>query len=252
VYVGAVLYGRGGRVGNRLRDVDFGADEDGRFEIRISTEEQPGTWLSADGDENAIIVRQYFADRAKEGRVDLRLELVGEPAPPAPLDPKDFAIAVERSGKMLRSIFERTIAAWRMASKAALNRFVEIPAEQLFPTPDNRYQVAWYRLGPDHVMLVRGRVPKARYFGFTLYNAWLESLDYGRHRVVLNHAQIETGADGAFEICLARRNPGHPNWMDPAGHAAGYLVARSLLPEGELPGLEVEVLYERELLARRG
>ena len=85
-----------------------------------------------------------------------------------------------------------------------------------------------------------------------LYNAWLESLDYERHRICLNHAQIQTREDGSFEVCVAPRDPGRPNWLDTAGHSAGYLVARSLLPEGDLPPLEIEVLYEKELRARSG
>lgn len=152
---------------------------------------------------------------------------------------------------MVRSVFARTIEAYKMASTMALNRLVQVPAGQLFPTPDNRYRIAWYRFGGNQLMLVRGRLPKARYFGFTLYNAWLESLDYERHRISLNHAQIRHAGGGAFEVCLAHRDPGHPNWLDTAGHGAGYLIERALLPEGDLTDLEIEVLYKSEWEARK-
>ena len=133
-----------------------------------------------------------------------------------------------------------------MASVGALNRFMELGAETLFPTPDNVYQVCWYRFGYDQVMFVRGKLPAARYFSFVLCNLWMESLDYTRHRIVLNHGAIETDGEGNFEIVLAHRDPGHPNWMDTAGHHAGYLIARSLLPEGAAPALTVQVMYEKE------
>ncbi len=251
LYVGVVLYGKGGRVARRLADRDLEADADGRFEVKIAVEPQPGPWLRCDGDENAVIVRQYFADRAREPEVEVELALLGDPPPAREMKAGDVARQIERAGRMLRSVFDRTYQAYRMGSQMALNRFVELPAESLFPTPDNRYQICWYRFGFDQIMLVRGKMPKARYFSLTLYNAWLESLDYERRRVILNHSQIVAAPDGSYEICLAQQNPGHPNWLDPCGHAAGYLVSRSLLPEGELPSIEVEVLYRKEYAARR-
>ena len=57
-----------------------------------------------------------------------------------------------------------------------------LPGEQFFPTPDNTYCVAWYRMNEARRLIVRGRLPRARYFSVTLYNAWLESFDYRRHR----------------------------------------------------------------------
>jgi len=153
---------------------------------------------------------------------------------------------------MLRAVFERTAAVGPAARTALLNRFAELPGEGLFPTPDNRYVACWYRFGPDQVMVVRGQLPSARYFGLSLCNVWLESLDYVEHpRSNLNHTQIVAGADGAFEVVLAHRDPGHPNWMDVAGHGAGYLLARHLLPVGPLAQLSAQVMYEHEL-PRRG
>jgi hypothetical protein len=226
VYVGVLLYGRGGRVGNRLSDADVALGDDGAFELRIALDEQPG---------------------AEQPPIELHIALEGDAGPPPPLDAAWMTKRLGLAERMLRGIFERTREAYAMASAAAINRFIEVPAERLFPTPDNAYRIAWYRIGGDQVALVRGRLPKARYFALTLYNAWLESLDYRHRTVSRNHAQIETDADGRFEVCVAPRDPGHPNWIDTAGHLAGYAVARFLLPEGELPELELEVCYAREL-----
>jgi hypothetical protein len=248
-YVGILLYGKGGRIGANLRDEQF-VDGDGNFEVLISTQRHDGVWLAAKGDETAVIVRQYFSDRRKELPIDVQIELVGEVPAAQPLDANWLARRVDLSRRMLEAIFTRTVAAHEMASAMALNEFVTIPSEQLFPTPDNDYQVCWFRFGRDQVMLVRGRLPKARYFSLTLCNAWLETYDYTRHTIILNHSQIETDDAGNFEICLAHHDPGHPNWLDTAGHHAGYVIARALLLEGEQPPLETQVLYEKELAAR--
>ena len=243
-YVGILLYRRGGMAGNRVQDTTF-VRPDGRFEVRISTEEQPGVWLRGDGDEVSVMVRQYYTDRATQPPATLHIERIGATTP-GPLTAEEMAKGLERAKRNLTVVFDRTIQGYTFASQMALNRFVALDGEQFFPTPDNSYLLCWYRFGEDQLMFVRGRLPKARYFSFTLYNAWMESFDYTRSVVSRNHTQIATNPDGTFEICLAPKNPGHPNWIDTAGHAAGYLLARSLLPEEVLPVPTIEVRYARE------
>lgn len=245
LYVGVQLYGKGGRVGNRVDDRAIPIGADGRFALRISTEERPRPWLRADGDETAVIVRQYFGDRGAEPPIEVALALEGDVPPRPPLAPATLAKEVDLARRMVRSVFKRTVEAHKMASVGALNRFVPIAGEQLFPTPDNSYLVCWYRFGGDQRMAIRGRIPRARYFSLTLYNAWMESLDSARP--CLNHRRIQADADGRFEVVLAHRDPGHPNWLDTGGHHAGYVIARALLAEEEIPVPEIEVRYEREV-----
>ena len=181
----------------------------------------------------------------------MQIELLGERAEPAALDPHQLARQLDLSRRMLESVFKRTLGAYTMVSSVALNSFVDVPGDQLFPTPDNRYRVCWYRFGRDQVMLVRGRMPKARYVGFSLCNLWMESLDYQRHRVLLNHSQVAQDSDGNFELCLAHHDPGHPNWLDTAGHAAGYLLVRHLLLDGPPADLQIQVMYAPEWEAEK-
>jgi Sulfotransferase family len=252
-YVGMLLYRRGGVVGNRLRDIDF-VKENGDFEVLVSTEpqDQPGTaYLKADGDETAVMIRQYYTDRRTQPPIRVEIERIGASGLPAPLDARELARGVERARKQVEATFKRTLDTWKMASAMALNRFMTIDAETLFPTPDNRYQACWYRFGRDQVMLVRGRLPKGRYVAFTLYNAWLESLDYQHRSVHRNHTRLELQGEDV-EICLAHHDPGHPNWLDTAGHLAGYLVVRTLLPaEDETPPFTIQVMYEKEWEAEK-
>ncbi|MFT7519128.1 MAG: hypothetical protein ACI9MC_001268 [Kiritimatiellia bacterium] len=249
-YVGVLLYGKGGRCCGRLPDTDMNIDADGRFEVLIATEPQLGTWLQADDDVNATIVRQYFADRATQTPISIQIERVGATASTG-LDLDRYAVGLHRAERMMNAVFGRTLRAFKMVSGMALNQFVQIPGDSLFPTPDNTYQVCWYRFGQDQVMLVRGRLPQARYFGLSLCNAWMESLDYQRHTVNLNHAQLQTDDDGSFEICLAHSDPGHPNWLDTTGHHSGYLLSRSLLLDGQAPAYSIQVMYDHEWQAKK-
>lgn len=252
-YVGLLLYRRGGQIGNKLVDDELGADGDGRFTVYISTEDpgqDDGAWLKAHGDEISVFVRQYYTSRTAEPAVELKCELLGA-GPPQPLTIDGYAKGIERAERMVKAVFARTQQAYQMVTGMALNKFVEIPGEALFPTPDNTYQACWYRFGRDQIMLVRGRLPKTRYFNFCLYNAWMESLDYQRHTISLNHSEIQTDDDGNFELALAHTDPGHPNWLDTTGHHAGYLLARSLLLEGDTPDFGIQVMYETEWEAEK-
>lgn len=244
-YVGVQLYGKGGRISHRLDDRTLRPDADGRFEVLVSADPQPGVWLRGDGDENALFVRQYFGDRAVEAPIDVKLELLGDAPPAPPLDPRALAARLDRSRRMLERVYERTLGAYKLASTAALNRFVPIGGEDLFPTPDNTYLVCWYRFGADQVMFVRGRVPKARYFSFTLYNVWMESVD--STCASINDTRLVTAPDGTFELVLAHGGPPRPNQLDTGGHHAGYLLLRALLADGELPVPQIEVRYAREV-----
>jgi hypothetical protein len=181
----------------------------------------------------------------KQAPIELHVAFEGDRTS-APLSPEAFAAGVDRARRNLEASYKRTIETYKIASIAALNRFVPVTGDQLFPTPDNSYCFCWYRLGPDQCMIVRGTMPKARYTSFTLYNAWMESLDYTRATISRNHTQIEP-RDGAFELCISHRDLGLPNRLDTTGHLAGYVLLRMLLPEGEVTPPTCEVKYEREL-----
>lgn len=247
-YVGLLLYRKGGVCGAHRHDREFVA-ADGSFDLTIGLEADDT--IRGAGDEIAVMVRQYFTERWRQAPVELEIELVGN-APARPLEPRALATSLERARRNLEAVFERTLGTWKMASVGLLNRFTVMDGAALFPTPDNTYVAAWYRFGADQVMLVRGKVPRARYWSFCLYNAWMESLDYRLSRVSLNHAEVQVGPDGAFEVCLAHRDPGHPNWIDTTGHHAGYALIRVLLAEEAVEPPTIEVLYEREWQARRG
>ena len=246
-YVGFVLHGRGGRMGAHLNSRALPLDADGRFAITIGKDEPRGPWLRCDGDETEVVARQYVVDRATSPRAELRIERLGEPAPVAPLDARAYAAGLARAGKMVREVVARVGRSYALATQLPAKRFVTVSEDSAFPTPDNTYQVCWYRFGPGHAFVVRGRLPRAAYFGLCLYNAWMESLDYTTRTVSLNHAQLRTDGEGRFTVVIAPRDPGVPNWLDSSGHEAGYVLARSLLCEGDPAELTTETVRLEDL-----
>jgi len=241
-YVGLLLYRKGGAVGAHRHDSRF-VGPDGRFSLTLAA--APDADLVGSGDEIAVMVRQYYRDRSREAPLELAIELIGGP-PPRPLDAAALAASVGRARRNLEAVVARTAGTWEQTARAVKNVFAVMDGSLLFPTPDNVYLGCRYRFGDDQMMLVRGRLPRGRWWGICLYNAWLESLDYGSHRICLNDRTLAVAADGSYEICLAHHDPGHPNWLDTAGHRAGYALVRCLLPEEPVVPPTTQVLYQRE------
>ena len=241
-YVGVMLYGRGGRIGVCLTDEQLAIDNDDRFEVLISANPEDNPVLLGDGDEHLVMVRQYFTNRNTQPPMELEVEFLGDIAELKPLNSTWLAKRIELSRRMLESIFMRTLDAYQRTSNFSKNKFVDVPVDLLFPTPDNTYKICWYELEADQMIIVSGILPKARYFSFTFYNVWLESYDYTRHQVILNHDQIELDEKGRFEIFVGKNDNDHANWLDTAGHNSGYLVARSLLLEDTHPEFDVKLI----------
>ena len=166
LYVGVLYYRRGGAVGNFLDDRSISCDSDGQFEILLSTEalDESQPFLLGQGDETAIMIRQYYTDRSQQAPIQVAIDYLGQAGPAPSSDATTLARQVQRSERMLKAVVERTLQASNTVVAMALNRFIEIPGEALFPTPDNTYQVCWYRFGYNQIMLVRGTLPECRYF----------------------------------------------------------------------------------------
>ena len=90
------------------------------------------------------------------------------------------------------------------------------------------YLQSRWRLAPDEALLVEAReLPRCSAWKFQLSNFWMESLEWRDRRVSLNNHQAAREPDGkTVRIVVAARDPGHPNWIDTAGHAEGLMSLR--------------------------
>eukprot|EP00002_Diphylleia_rotans_P022220 TRINITY_DN434_c0_g1_i4.p1 TRINITY_DN434_c0_g1~~TRINITY_DN434_c0_g1_i4.p1 ORF type:complete len:385 (-),score=94.78 TRINITY_DN434_c0_g1_i4:359-1513(-) len=109
-----------------------------------------------------------------------------------------WAQRVSDARKGFEELLDNTTHAYQMIQHLPANEMVLIGVgTRLCPTPDNRYTLARACLRPGRMLLLRGpRRPTCRYFSVCLVNKWLESLDYLRHRIYLNHEQISWNEDG--------------------------------------------------------
>jgi hypothetical protein len=204
-------------------------DADGRFEIVLSTQPQPGNWLKIEDASNAVIVRQTFLDRRVETPAQLRIERIGGKAAPAPLTAERLAQGLDRTAKFV----EGTATLFANWSQSYLPRPNELPpadqalCQRVGGDPNIFYYHAYWQLQPDQALLVYlPRIPDCRFWNLQINNWWMESLDYRYHRICVNQHAAQHDADGSVTIVLAHRDPQHPNWLETAGHDKGTMCFR--------------------------
>lgn len=266
IYLAFCVYERdadgGTTIGANLSDADMRFEDDGSFEVILSTARPWGAknWLALSPRAHSMIARQYFRDRSREAPASLEIESLFRTIPPAPLTEEELA---ERLASVGRFVTETSELSAALSVFAALNPIgrelqpaLEVVAGELregrssardlaasidpkvvaghMPTPDIQYTGAWWSLGPDEAVVAEGVAPLCRYWSIQIFNRWLESPDYRHRQVALNNSQITLEDDGSFRVVLAARNPGVPNWIDTAGHTEGQIVVRALLAKDAL------------------
>ena len=213
------------------RDLRFAPD--GSFEIILSRTAPPdfaGTWTKLEPDAVCVITREYFEHPRDARPSRFHIEAL-EPAPP-PSVVDDGSLA-----RRLRAVATFVRETLRIVPLPALPPNIIGPPMPWSPhvpgwgTPDNIYALGAFDLGPEEALVIEGRSPRCTYWGVQLWNRYMQSLDYRHHRVSINGAQATLEPDGSFRVVVAHRNPGVPNWIEPAGHERGLVFCRWLQAE---------------------
>lgn len=223
-------YGSSGRSGQTgyIDDATLQLGADGRFEIAVSCEKRPGNWLPMEPDSSTLIVRQTYRSRAHEEIADLSIERVGAEGPPAGLTPEFLDRALQAAAAYVRgtaSIFTDWAEGFAKR-KNELPRFDPKVAAAAHGDPNIVYYHGYWELADDEQLWIEVTPPECDYWNFQVNNHWMESLDYRWHRIALNHSEVKREADGSVRLVLAQRDPGHPNWLETAGHRRGTMCLR--------------------------
>jgi len=207
-------------------DIDWGPD--GVAEIIASCTPQPKNWLRLEPDANMIIVRQSYLDRATEKPGEFKIERIGGPAAPAPLDPAALAAGLKETTAFVRGIVS-TFIDWSKLFRENPNTFPDID-QQMFQrgggATDIYYAHAYWKLAPDEAWVIEVTPPECYYWNFQVDNWWMESLDYRFLNVTLNKTTAKLEPDGRLVMVVAAEDPGFGNWLDTAGHTEGTALLR--------------------------
>jgi hypothetical protein len=249
----------GALAGPLLGDVNdraFEIGRDGRYEIVLSADAQPGNWIELHPDAHCLIVRSYFEratsvqnDPDVAVRIDIRcLDDVG---PPPPLRDEVLAARMAEGVALLR----QATLGQPLPDNAPKIPFVsDVPNDVATPysfrdsglpvpgAADIVYSMGSWDLGPDEALVMTGTLPPGVFANVMLWNKHMQTLEYRDRKSSLNAAQIQLTDDGRYRIVVSERDPGVPNWLDTAGHPRGTIFWRFLLPEQDPPKPECVVM----------
>jgi hypothetical protein len=239
-----------------LNDDEFEVAADGSFEIIASPDPQPRNWLRLESDAGSITTRHYWEWTRSVAadptfHVPLWIEPIEDPGPQPPMDDAAIAAGIRR---VINFVLGATLDFPELPAEVMpawvsneVNRFDnsaydESNTEIGYAAKDNAYLQARYELGPDDALVMRGRFPRCRFANVVLWNHRLQTPPYRHRRVSLNRNQVRYAPDGSFEMVVAHRDPGVPNWIDAAGLRTGMIFWRFLLPEENAPPIETELV----------
>lgn len=235
VYLSITVYGGpdDGHYSNRIvgtrNDRSLHFDPDGNFELTLSPDPQPGTWLKLDPDAVIALTRDYLDNPGTDRRAVWSIEAVDR-QPRRRDDPEDLARRL------------RAARTWIAEQCSFLPTRVAPPNEihEPFPVPqhaygwsaaDAAYAMGAYELDPGQALVIDGTSPPCAFWNLCLWNPFLHTYDYSYERVTINGAHVVPEPDGSWRIVVADTDPGHPNWVSTAGRRRGLIWLRWFLPD---------------------
>jgi hypothetical protein len=218
--------------------VDLDADEleldaGGRFELQLGGDKPArGNWLPLPDDATALIVRQFFYDWDNEVPATIEIDRIDAGARRAPSAASPGAVAAQLRA-LGRFIHDNTEWWARVAIAKRDEHANTFPDDGgglgQVASAAQKYQafgIGYFRLTEGQALLIEVKPPAAKYWSLHLGNYWMESLDFANHQSSLNGQQAVLDADGVFRAVVSLRDPGIPNWLDPAGHTEGSMIYR--------------------------
>ena len=243
----------GDGIGSTLNDTQFETDANGDYVIILSTEKAEGNWMPMANGATSLTTRHYYErehcinnDRLHHIPIDIE-NLDKIPPRHSPND-HDIAAGIRRVTEFVKgnviTMNAENSPPWvsRIPNQFIPPKKDDTHEAITYAARDNVYSMAPFVLAPNQALLIRGRFPDCRFSNVVLFNRFLQTFDYEERSISLNRAQTVLKEDGSFEMIVAHKDPGSPNWLDTEGRPYGIMFWRFQLPEGEIAPLETEVI----------
>ena len=250
VYLSLTVYGgpRDGRYSDRivgsLNSVEAPVRADGTIDMVLSAD-PPGDgipWIKLEPDAVAAITRDYLNDPVGGRRAEW--EVVAD-APPLVHREDDAELAVRLRAALTWVRDQAAMVPVPLGEPNSVSEPYPVPTvTHGWAAGDAAYAMGSFELRDDEALVVRGRSPDCAFWNLCLWNPFLHTYNYDYERVTINGSQVVYEPDGSWEIVIAGRDPGRPNWVSTAGHPRGRIWLRWFLPDAtpERPTAEVVAL----------
>jgi hypothetical protein len=238
----------GGRTGTtvqaHLDQFDLGPN--GEVDILIVPEgkepsDRPKNLISVSPGTGQLAVRETFFDRVRDTPSDLRIELVGDAAPPI-LGVEELASKMEFAALFLQFVAATAVNMWH-DTRGNVNHLGGTAGSEHVAAQDDEvrthsnaemtYHGGRWVLGQDEALVITVHNPPTDFlwWGLTTASAWMESLDYRYTTTNLNNHTAERRPDGDWRLVVSPRDPGVANWIDTGGRLEGYMIVRWVLAD---------------------
>jgi len=247
---GGATQSGGANIATEITASQLGLGPGDEFEIWLSADEHPGTWLALAPGPGFVHVRDYYFDWSPAEPATFvieRLDTAGTSAP---------RLTAARAAEILEiaaheiehsTVYFRDFQA-RLRDAQSLNEF-GAPDVSGRGVQDIIYSHGFVALSPEAALVLELDPNDAALWGVSSYTrAWYEPLDYATRVSSRNHRQVRPDADGLVRVVLADRDTGTANWLDTDGRAEVLTTVRWFRPP-VLPSIRAEVVPFDELEA---
>ena len=204
---------------------------DTSFELILSTKRPngyTGNWVKITPQTTSLLARSQSYDWLTEVDGVMAIERVDVPTLRPRPSAEETAKRLSELGPLAREIQISSYGRIARSIENDLHNDVEIRdyvAEGAAYV--KRYLEGLYDLTDDEALIIETEVPKVcRYWSVILLDTNKSSVDFVNHQSSLNGFQARLDSDGKFRSVIALRDPGVPNWLDPAGRPLGVMQIR--------------------------
>jgi hypothetical protein len=245
---GGATQSGGANIATEVSASQLGLGPGDRFEILLSADEQPGTWLALAPGPGFVHVRDYYFDWTATEPATFAIERLDTAGTAAPLvDAAQVAEMLEIAAHEIEhsTVYFRDYQA-RLRDAQRVNQF-GVPDVSGRGVQDIIYSHGFVSLRDDQAMIVELDPNDATLWGISSYTrAWYEPLDYATRVTSRNHRQVTADDDGTVRVVLAARDPGSANWLDTEGRAEVLTTVRWFRPR-RTPSIHAEVVPFAEI-----
>jgi hypothetical protein len=238
----------GPRVWGDLGLADLDLARDGRFELLIGPDPQPGAWLRLPDEATMLHVREYYRDweAHRPGRFEL-VRVGSEGEAPGRMTAQDLSSRLQAAIAYVRG--------YTPTHRRMIDRLRERPANsairptrQSFGNSNIAYGFGRFDLAPGECLVLEFAEPSARLWGVQwLTSPWYENPDQLNRFTSVGGRQAFVNADGAVRIVLSASDPGAPNWLDIAGYGEGVIASRWIWTADDGPLITARVVASDEV-----
>lgn len=203
-------------------------EPDGSFEIILSKTSKGKNWLKIEDETSLVMARQTFSDRKTEIAAEVTIENLDGRKVPDPLTPMQVDEGLKTAAMFVAGA-PLLFARWAKGFREHTNKLPQFDPDVSNAAGGDAsiiYYHSHWKLAEDELLVIEVKPPDCDTWNFQLNNYWMESLDYRYFNICINKASAQFEPDGLARVVVSHRDPGHPNWLDTAGHDEGTMCWR--------------------------